>query len=196
MSTGAIIAIIIGVLILLAVLWFLGRKGRERRLDTRRDQAREIRREAEVGRAQADKTRAEADAQAAEARRQEALAREQSASAEEQRREARERHIEAAKKDPDTDPDEAAAEFDRQHPGGDTPTATGAGTVSDTGTTAGESGTGTGAADQADLPGRDQSVEHYERTSEPDAEHERRFERDEEGDVVRDETYEEPRTNR
>jgi F0F1-type ATP synthase membrane subunit b/b' len=178
MSTGAIIAIIIGVLILLAVLWFLGRKGRERRLDTRRDQAREIRREAEVGRAQADKTRAEADAQAAEARRQEALARERSASAEDQRREARERHLEAAKKDPDADPDEAAAEFDRQHP------------QSDTG------GTGTTSAEQPNVAGRDQSVEHYERTSEPDVDRERRFERDEEGDVVRDETYEEPRTNR
>ena len=41
----------------------------------------------------------------------------------------------------------------------------------------------------------DQSVEHYERTSDSDVERERRFERDEEGDVVRDETYEQPRTN-
>ena len=174
MSTGAIIAIVIGVLILLALLWFLGRKGRERRLDTRRDQAREIRREAEVGRAQADKSRAEADAQAAEARRQKALARERAASAEEQHREARERHIEAAKKDPDADPDEAAAEFDRQHAqGGDT---------------------GTTGATRVD-GGDDQSVEHYERTSDSNADRERRFERDEEGDVVRDETYEQPRTN-
>ena len=46
------------------------------------------------------------------------------------------------------------------------------------------------------MPGRDQSVEHYERTSDPDAEREHRFERDSEGDVVRDETVEEPRTNR
>jgi F0F1-type ATP synthase membrane subunit b/b' len=199
MSTGAIIAIVIGVLILLALLWFLGRKGRERKLETRRHEAREIRREAEVGRAQADKTRAEADAQAAEARRQEALARERSASAEEQRRDARERHIEAAKKDPDADPDEAAAEFDRQHPAADTSTATGAGTVSDPGTTAAETGTATGgrgAADQPDVPGRDQSVEHYERTSGPDVDRERHFERDEEGDVVRGETHEQPRTNR
>jgi F0F1-type ATP synthase membrane subunit b/b' len=166
MSTGLIIAIVIAALILLAVLWFVGRKGRERRLDTRRDQAREIRREAEVGRAQADKTRAEAEAQAAEARRQDALARERSASAEEQHQEARERHIEAAKKDPDADPDEAAAEFDRTH---STTAQTGAG---------------------------DQSVEHYERTSDPEVERERRFARDEQGDVVRDETYEKPRTNR
>ena len=171
MSTGAIIAIIIGVLILLALLWLLGRKSRERRLETRRVEAREIRREAEVGRAQADKTRAEADAQAAEARRQEAAARERSASAEEQHREARERHIEAARKDPDADPDEAAAEFDRRH-------------------------AQTAEGDQPDVPGRDQSVEHYERTSEPDSDREHLFERDEQGDVVRDETYEGPRTNR
>ena len=48
MSTGAIIAIVIGVLILLALLWFLGRKGRERKLEARRGEAREIRREAET----------------------------------------------------------------------------------------------------------------------------------------------------
>jgi F0F1-type ATP synthase membrane subunit b/b' len=178
MSTGAIIAIVIAALIVLAVLWFLGRKGRERRLDTRREQAHEIRREAEVGRAQADRTRAEADAQAAEARRQDALARERAATAEDQHREARERHIEAAKKDPDADPDEAAAEFDRRHETADT------------------AGTGPAGTDQPDVPGRDQSVEHYERTSEPDAERERHFERDSEGDVVRDESYEQPRTNR
>src|SRR4051795_8771415 len=162
MSTGAIIAIVIGVLILLAVLWFVGRKGRERRLDTRRDQAREIRREAEVGTAQADKSRAEADAQAAEARRQEELARERAATAEEQHREARERHIEAADKDPDADPDEAAAEFDRRH--AETAGATGTAGTTDTG--------GTDAGD-------DQSVEHYERTADSDTERERRFERDE-----------------
>ena len=37
MSTGAIIAIVIGALILLALLWFVLRAGRERRLDTRRE---------------------------------------------------------------------------------------------------------------------------------------------------------------
>ena len=175
MDTGVIVAIIVGVLILLALLWFVGRKGRERRHDTRRVEAREIRREAEVGRAQADKTRAEADAQGAEARRQEAMARERAASAEEQHQEARERHTEAAKKDPDTDPDEAAAEFDRQHA---------------------ERGT-TGAAGTTSASGEgDQRVEHYERTETPDAEHERRFERNDEGEVVRDEEYEQPRGDR
>ena len=179
MDTGVIIAIVVGALILLGVLWMLARAGRTRRLDTRRTEAHEIRREAEVGRARADRTRAEAEAQGAEARRQDALARERAATADEQHREARERHIAAAKKDPDADPDEAAAEFDRQHAAG--------------GTTAGDTTDTTGTAGTTDT---DQSVEHYERTSEPGAERERRFERDEEGDVVRDESHEQPRTNR
>jgi F0F1-type ATP synthase membrane subunit b/b' len=175
MDTGVIIAIVVAALILLAVLWFVGRKGRERRYETRRTEAREIRREAEVGRAQADRTRAEAEAQAAEAKRQDALARERAVSADEQHREARERHIEAARKDPDADPDEAAAQFDREH--------------AQTGTTA-----TTGAT--ADDTDRDQSVEHSERTDAPGMERERRFERDEGGDVVRDEEYEKPRSDR
>jgi hypothetical protein len=176
MDTGVIIAIVVAALILLAVLWFVGRKGRERRHETRRTEAREIRREAEVGGVQADKTRAEAEAQAAEAKRQDALARDRPASADEQRREARDRHIEAAKKDPDADPDEAAAQFDREHP--------------QTGTTGSTGTAGTTGAD------RDQSVEHYERTDAPGMERERRFERNEEGEVVRDEEYEQPRTDR
>ena len=140
MDTGVIIAIVAAALILLAVLWFAGRKGRERRFETRRHEAREIRREAEVGTAQADRTRAEADVQAAEARRQEAQARESGAAADQQHREARDRHIEAAEKDPDADPDEVAAQFD--------------------------------------------------------GEHERRYEGDQNGEVVRDEQYEQPRGDR
>ena len=186
MDTGVIVAIVVGVLIVLALVWFLGRAGRSRRDETHRAEAREMRREADVGSAKADRTRAEADAQAAEARRQEALARERSVSADEQHREARERHIEAAEKDPDADPDEAAAEFDSRHA-----ETTGTGT-----TGADTTGADTAATDQPDVPGRDQSVEHYERTSEPEGDSERRFERDQEGDVVRDETYEQPRTNR
>jgi F0F1-type ATP synthase membrane subunit b/b' len=169
MSTGLIIAIVIAALILLALFWFVGRKGRERRLETRRHEAREIRREADVSRAQADRTRAEAEAQAAEARRQEALARERGAQAEEQHREARERHIEAARRDPDMDEDEAAAQFDREH------------------------------ADRRDWTTHQdattgsEAVSHREHTETPDVERERRFERNEQGEVVRDEEYEEPR---
>jgi F0F1-type ATP synthase membrane subunit b/b' len=175
MDTGVIIAIVVAALILLAVLWFVGRKGRERRYETRRHEAREIRREAEVGTARADKTRAEAEVQAAEARRQEAESRERAASADEQHREARERHIEAARRDPDADPDEAAARFDREHAQSRT--------------------TGTTGASDADT-NRDESVEHYEHTDAPGVERERRYERDEDGEVVRDEEYEKPRADR
>ena len=67
MSTGAVIAIVVAALIVLALLLLLARRGRERRLESRRGEAREIRREAEVSRAQADETRAEADERAARA---------------------------------------------------------------------------------------------------------------------------------
>ena len=163
MSTGLIIAIVIAALILLALFWFVGRKGRERRLETRRDQAREIGREADLSRAEADRTRAEAEAQGAEARRQEALARQRAAEADEQRREARERHIAAAKKHPDMDEDEAAAEFDREHPPRD------------------------------DTRYEGGAISHEEHTETPDLERERRFERNEQGEIVRDEEYQEPR---
>jgi hypothetical protein len=168
MSTGLIIAIVVAALILLALFVLLGRKGRERKLETRRHEAREIGREAEVSRAQADRTRAEAETQAAEARRQEALARERAAEADEQHRDARERHIEAARRHPDMDENEAAAEFDRQH-------AAGAGTAG------------------AETAGGQGAVRHHERTETPDEERERRFERNEQGEVVRDEEYQEPR---
>jgi FtsZ-interacting cell division protein ZipA len=175
MSTGLIIAIVIAALILLALFWFLGRKGRERKLETRRHEAREIGREAEVSRAQADRTRAEAEAQAAEARKQEALARERGAQAEEQHREARERHIEAARRHPDMDENEAAEQFDREHAE----------------RAAGTTGSGDTARDDTIYEGG--AVEHREHTETPDVERERRFERDEQGNVVRDEEYEEPR---
>ena len=171
MSTGLIIAIVIAALILLALFWFLGRKGRERRLETRREQAREIGREAELSRAEADRTRAEAEAQGAEARRQEALARERAAAADEQHREARERHIEAAKKHPDMDENEAAEQFDREH--------------------AARGGTADAARDDTRYEGG--AISHQEHTETPDVERDRRFERNEQGEVVRDEEYEEPR---
>ena len=113
MSTGVIIAIVVAVLIVLAILWLVGRSARERRLDTRRHEASEIRREAEVGRAQADRTKAEADERAARARREEATAREQAARAEEQQREVRDRHLEAAALDPDVDEKQAAERYDQ-----------------------------------------------------------------------------------
>lgn len=172
MDIGIIIAIVVVALILLALFAFIGRKSRERKLETRRHEAREIGREAEVHRAKADRTRAEADTQAAEARRQEALARERAAEADEQHRQARERHIEAASRHPDVDEKEAAADFDRRH-------AAGGATAAGTPDTPGAAGEG--------------PVEHHERTQTPEEERERRFERNEQGEVVRDEEYQEPR---
>ena len=173
MSTGAIIAIIAGVLILLALVVLLSRSGRQRKLEANRHEARQIRREAEVDSAQADKTRAEADVQAAEARRQEAEARQHAATAEEQERAARERHLEAARLDPDVDEREVEERYDHNH--------------------APEGITAHGFGEESER-GDGEAVEHYERTETPDVAQERRFERDEEGNVVRDEEHRQPRT--
>ena len=173
MSTGAIIAIIVGVLILLAVVALLSRSGRQRKLEANRHEARQIRREAEVDSAQADKTRAEADVQAAEARRQEAEARQHAATAEEQERAARERHLEAARLDPDVDEREAEERYDHEH--------------------APDGITAHGFGEEPER-GDPQAVAHYEHTETPEAERERRFERDEEGNIVRDEEHQQPRT--
>jgi hypothetical protein len=167
MSTGAIIAIVVAALIVLAILWLVGRRSRERRLDSRRHEAREIRRDAEVSRAQADRTQAEAEERGARARREEATAREQSARAEEQQQEARDRHLEAASLDPDVDEKEAAERYDR------------GGVEGITSHGRGENGDG---------------VEHHEQTRTPTEERERHVERDEQGEVVRDEEHREPRT--
>jgi len=126
-----IIAIVVVALLVLAALLVLGKRGRERRLDTRRREAHEIRREAEASRAKADHTRAEADERAARARREEAVARERAATADARGKEARERHLDAARKDPDADEDELAERYDREHGvddgDGDTGRATGGG---------------------------------------------------------------------
>ena len=102
MSAGAIIAIVIGVLILLALAVWLSRRNRAARQESRRHEAREIRREAEVRTAEADETSAAAEERAARARREEAEARAQAARAEEQRREAEAQHARAHDVDPDT----------------------------------------------------------------------------------------------
>ncbi len=118
MSTGAIIAIVIGALIVLALIMLLARKGRQRRLDSRRQQAGEIRREAQVHSARADQAEAEAQEQAARAKREEAEARETAAQAAERRREADEHHRRAAELDPDADSDDLEAERQRSREAG------------------------------------------------------------------------------
>jgi hypothetical protein len=52
-------------------------------------------------------------------------------------------------------------------------------------------GTGTGATAAESAGG--EPVEHHERTETPGEERERHFERNEQGEVVRDEEYQEPR---
>ena len=102
MSTGAIIAIVIGVLIILALVLWLSSRSRAAKRESRRHEAREIRREAEVRTAEADEIGAEAEERAARARREEAQARQQAARAEDHRREADEQHARAHEVDPDT----------------------------------------------------------------------------------------------
>jgi F0F1-type ATP synthase membrane subunit b/b' len=102
MDAGAIIAIVIGALIVLALVLWLGKRSRDRARETRRHEAREIRREAEVRSAEADQIGAEAEERAARARREEAQARQQAARAEEQRLEAEHEHARAHDIDPDT----------------------------------------------------------------------------------------------
>jgi FtsZ-interacting cell division protein ZipA len=176
MDTWLIIVIIVAVLLLLALIALMASRGRDRKHEANRREAREIRRGAEVDRAGADKARAEADVEAAEARRKEAQARERAADADEKQRDARERHLEAARLDPDVDEKEAARQYDEEH------------ARRHGGTSPGESGD---VADRA--TGRDDRVEHYERTETPDTERERVYEQDDQGDVVRDEERQRPR---
>jgi FtsZ-interacting cell division protein ZipA len=172
MDTWLIIVIVVAVLLVLALLFLMSRKGRERKHEANRQEAREIRRGADVDRAQADQTRAEADVQAAEARRKEAQARERAADADAKQREARERHLEAARLDPDVDENEAAEQYDQEQA-----------------RRQGVTSPGYGDSDE----GGGDRVEHYERTETPDVERERVYEQDDRGDVVRDEERERPR---
>ena len=178
MSTGVIIAIVVAALIVLALVVLLSRKGRERKLESNRQEARELRRGAEVDRASADKTQAEADMKAAEARRHDAEA------ADEQQREARERHLEAARLDPDVDESAAAEEYDQEQGRKHGITSHGY-----------ESDAPSGDRDHDGVADRgDERVEHYERTETAGAERERVYEQDDSGDVVRDEESRRPRT--
>ena len=124
MSTGAVIAIAIGALLLIALIVFVVTLGRRRRVDVRRDRAGEIRQEAEARELHASRERATADEQAARAsqleaeaqekaaaaRRQSAEATERAEAAEGERRFARERHEEALSVDPDVTDDDAGGE--------------------------------------------------------------------------------------
>ena len=81
MSTGAIVAIVIGALILIALLVLLARRGRERQIEGRRVEAHEHRSEARVRARSAEKEQAEADEAAARAKKARAVAEEHGAQA-------------------------------------------------------------------------------------------------------------------
>src|SRR3954470_8208442 len=119
MSTGAIVAIVIGALILIALAVFLARRGRERRLESMREEAQEHRTQARVrartaereqadadqASAQAKKARAAAEEQAAQARRAEAEAEAKAEHAQHERGHAEELHGRATELDPDAGDD-------------------------------------------------------------------------------------------
>jgi hypothetical protein len=114
MDTGVIIAIVVGALVLIAAIVLASRMARERRLEGKRDQAREVRQEAQIRGAKADRQHAEAEERAARARKEQAIAEEQAAKADEHRRFARDRHVEADKIDPDADDEARRGERGRE----------------------------------------------------------------------------------
>lgn len=135
MSTGAIIAIVAGAIVLVAVLVLLTRAARGRRLESRREDAAELRqraaareRSAADARAAADeesaraqRVRAEADEKAAQARRNEIAAQERAGDAERETLVAREHHDRAREIDPDAS-DTGEDEARRINEQGDDPT--------------------------------------------------------------------------
>ena len=128
MSTGAVIAIAIGAVLLLAVIGLVGVFVRRRRVETRREQAGELRQEAQARELRATREGAAADEQAARARQSQAQAEEKAAvarregaeaqqraeAAEGERRFARDRHEEARSVDPDAVDDEGGRAGDRE----------------------------------------------------------------------------------
>lgn len=117
MSTGAIIAIVVGVIVIAAILVLVSRAMRARQHERRRTEAGELRQEAQSRglraeresslaaeqEARAKRAQAEAEEKAAAARREAASAEERSREAERHRRFARERAERANEVDPDVD---------------------------------------------------------------------------------------------
>src|SRR5688500_1468820 len=120
MDAGVIIAIVVAAIVLIALFTLMAKKGREKRHDQRRVEARTHREEARVRSARATRAEAEAEERAARAKREQALAEEQSATAERERRFARSKERAAAQLDPDGDGKpgtDREAERDRTHTG-------------------------------------------------------------------------------
>ena len=120
MSTGVIIGIVVCAAILIGLIVVLSRIGRRRQMDARREQAHDLRQDAQSRElratreqaaadeqtARAKQAQAEAEEKAATARREAAAAQERAEVADRERRFARERHDQAQSVDPDATDDE------------------------------------------------------------------------------------------
>jgi FtsZ-interacting cell division protein ZipA len=127
MSTGAIVAIVIGAVLLIALLVFLARRGRERRFEKMRSEAQEHRQEARIrqrsaardqaeadeAEARAKKARASAEEQAAQARRAEAEAEAKADHARHERGHVEQLEERATELDPDAEDGEGNRRFNR-----------------------------------------------------------------------------------
>jgi F0F1-type ATP synthase membrane subunit b/b' len=94
MSTTAIVLIVVGALVVLAIIAFAATKARGRRLDQRREEAQEVRVEAQAKARRAEQARLSAEEQAERARKEQAAA--------------AELHGKANELDPDVDDADAA----------------------------------------------------------------------------------------
>jgi hypothetical protein len=110
MSAGAIIAIVIGVIVLLAIFAVVLPRTRARRIEQRREMAADHREQADIRETRARRESAAADEQAARARRQAAQAEERARVAEAEREVARD-HTERAR---ELDPDQTDAADERE----------------------------------------------------------------------------------
>jgi FtsZ-interacting cell division protein ZipA len=98
----AIIAIVVIALIVLGLVFVLGKNKREQRKVELRQKAHHHREESKVRHARADRAEAEAEERAARAKREQAMAEEQAAAAERERRFAHEKASTAQELDPDS----------------------------------------------------------------------------------------------
>ena len=114
MSAGAIIAIVIGAIVLIVLIALVVQRQRARRLDQRRGEAAELRDEARVRGTRAERERAAADEQAAAARRKAAEAEERALRAQREQAVAQEHEERARAVDPDVSEDAETPEEQRE----------------------------------------------------------------------------------
>ena len=105
MDVGAIIALVIAAIAIVALVLFFTGRAKERKVEQRRVEAHQHREEGKVRDARATRAEAEAEERAARAKREQALAEEHAATAKRERRFAREKLGTADELDPDVDND-------------------------------------------------------------------------------------------